>query len=438
MTNFEDLTNNVIKPDLCTRCGICIGVCPVSAISLGSKNYPLLTGRCTNCSLCVKSCPGADIDFPLLSHQVFNQNYDPDILQGHVEETFIAHAKNDVIRSTGTSGGLVTALLISLLNNKTINGAVVAGSSPDDPCKIKGILATTPEELLDAAKSKYCITSSMDALQIVRKKKGRFAVVGLPCQVQGLRKLMSCDSSLKKKIFCIFGLYCHCNMEPYVQQDILKNQGIDPNDITKFNFRGGIWPGGFHVVKKNGSELPLHSTLYTTILNILFKIYGAPRCYLCIDALSEYADISFGDFWANDYKGDLNKLERCTLVSQRTEKGKEILQKAIEDNAIVLHHLSPTRYSKRITNMVTGKKNRSLARIDRLKDKGLPVPEYHFPLPAPSRKAKRKEMILRLSFLLRGSLSRQIILKFLFSNAANGFERINLYRKKIFCNYHGN
>ena len=72
---------------------------------------------------------GVNIDHIAVLREARQVN-DPDILQGHVEETFIAHAKNDVIRSTGTSGGLVTALLISLLNNKTINGAVVAGSSP--------------------------------------------------------------------------------------------------------------------------------------------------------------------------------------------------------------------------------------------------------------------------------------------------------------------
>jgi len=376
--------------------------------------------------------------FSLLSHQVFNLDYDPDNLQGYVEKTFVAHAADDTIRSNGTSGGMVTALLIYLLNTKTIAGAIVAGSPSDDPCKTKGILATTPEEIANAGQSKYCLSSSMDVLQTLRRKKGQFAVVGLPCQVQGLRKLIACDPSLGEKIFCIFGLYCHCNMEPYIQRDILKNRGIDPASITRFNFRGGVWPGGFHVVNKDGIGIPLHSTLYTTILNVLFKIYGAPRCYLCVDALSEYADISFGDFWAHDYSGDFSKLERCTLISQRTKKGKEILQKAEDDGAITLHHLPVDRYSKRIINMAKGKKSRNLARIIRLKKKGRPTPEYHFPLSSPNWKAKCNETVLRLSFLFRGPIARKILLKFLFSNSAKRLERINLYRKKVFCNYNDN
>jgi len=435
---FEDLYKNVVERNLCTRCGICSGVCPVAAISLGDNNFPVLTGDCIDCMLCVRSCPGADVDFPLLSRTVFHDDYDPGNWQGHVEKTFVAHAADKAIRSAGTSGGLVTALLLYLLRNKSIDGAVVAGFSPDDPCTMKGVLATTPEEIINAAKSKYCLASSMDALQIVRKNKGRFAIAGLPCQVQGLRKLMLHDPSLGKKIFCIFGLYCHCNMEPHVQHDILKSRGLAPAEIKRFNFRGGFWPGGFHVVKNDDKGIPLHTTMYTTILNILFKIYGAPRCYLCVDALSEYADISFGDFWAQDYLDDFSRHERCTLVSQRTEQGKEILQAAENDGAITIYPLPPDRYSKRIINMAKGKKNLNLARIRRMKDRGQPVPEYHFPLPSPGRKARRRERLLRFFFLFRGTISRRIILKLLFSRAANLYERVNLYRKKTFCNYHGN
>ncbi|MEN8233089.1 MAG: Coenzyme F420 hydrogenase/dehydrogenase, beta subunit C-terminal domain [Thermodesulfobacteriota bacterium] len=436
--SFEDLIHRVVEPGLCTRCGICAGICPAGVIRMGMDKYPVLKGDCVKCGFCVRSCPGAEVDFPFLSRQVFHRDYVPDNLQGHVENLFVAHSTDERIRTTGTSGGLVTALLVDLLKSKVIDGAVVAGFDPDDPCTMKGILATTTEEVIDAAQSKYCLTASMDALQTIRRKKGRYAVVGLPCQVQGLRKLMTVDPSLAKKIFCIFGLYCHCNMEPHVHLDVLRNCGIKQDDISRFDFRGGGWPGGFHVVDRAGKGTALHSTLYTTILNVLFKIYGAPRCYLCVDALSEYADISFGDFWAHDYSGELSRLERCTLVSQRTERGLEILQRAEENGAITIYNLPAERYSRRIINMVNGKKSRNLARINRMKKKGQQVPEYYFSAAVPGGKARRKELMLRMSFLFRGEVARKLILRLLFSRAAKGFEQVNLYRKKLFCNYHGN
>ena len=436
--NFEALYSKVIEPGLCTRCGICVGGCPAIAIGFGRDNYPELIDKCTDCGICIRCCPGAEVDFSLLSRQVFNGSYVPDNLQGHVEQLFVGHTTDGQIRQIGTSGALVTGLLVYLLKNNIIDGAVVTVLDHDDPCKTKGVLATTSEEIIDAAKSKYCISSSMEALQTVRRKKGRFAVVGLPCQVQGLRKLMACDPLLEKKIFCVLGLYCHCIMEPFIQRDILKSKGIDASDIMRFDFRGGRWPGGFHVVNKEGRGILLHTTLYTTILNVLFKIYGALRCFVCVDALAEFADLSFGDFWAQDYREDFSKLKHCTLVSQRTEKGKKILQQAEEAMEIKLYSLPPDRYSKRTTNMANRKRTRALARISRLKKNGQPVPEYHLPLIPPTRKAKRKERMLRLELLLRDPLSRKILLKFLFSRAANSFERVNLCRKKMFCNYQNN
>lgn len=435
--SFDDLLRTVLAPGLCTRCGLCIGACPPEVIELGRDNYPVLDGECIDCGLCTKSCPGAEVDFPSLSRHVFHSGYDVDNLQGYMEQNFIGHSTDEAIRSSGTSGGLVTALLLFLLKSGKIDGAVVAGPH-DQPYIMKGVLATSAEEILNAAQSKYCLTSSMNALRGIRRSKGKFAVVGLPCQVHGLRKLMRADPSFAKKIYCIFGLYCHCNMEPYVHLDVLKSRGIKLDDVAKFSFRGGGWPGGFHVVDRKGTERALHTTLYTTILNILFKLYGASRCYLCIDALSEFADLSFGDFFAHDYSGDLAQLERCTLVSQRTEKGKELLRDAENHGAIAMHPLPADRYSKRILNMAKGKKNRNLARIKHLKKNGLQVPEYHIPLQVPGRKARRSELMLRLWFLFRGPVTRKIMLKFLFSKTAKVYETVNQYRKQMFCNYHGN
>ena len=333
---------------------------------------------------------------------------------------------------------MVTALLVYLLQTGKIEGAVVAGSSPDDPCQMKGILATSIDQIKDAAQSKYCLTASMQVLQDVRRRNGKFAVVGLPCQVQGIRKLMMADPLIRKKIACVFGLYCHCNMEPDVHIDVLKTCGFDPADITRFSFRGGDWPGGFQIINKQGQEIPLHSTLYTTILNVLFRLYGARRCYLCVDALSEFADISFGDFWAHDYNGKLRDLERCTLVSQRTSIGQQILSEAEQTGAIRLYQIPVERFSKRILNMAGRKRNRSLARIVRLRKNGRMAPDYHFSFPDPSIRARYQDFLLRLTFLFRKKLITNVLLKLLFSDVMIYFERFNLLRKRIFCNYHNN
>ena len=55
------LFEKVIKNDICSGCGTCVGVCPSNALSiaLGDNQAPVWDGKlCTNCNLCYKVCPG--------------------------------------------------------------------------------------------------------------------------------------------------------------------------------------------------------------------------------------------------------------------------------------------------------------------------------------------------------------------------------------------
>ena len=436
--NFEELHHTVISQGLCTRCGICAGVCPVQVIRFNEESLPVLDGRCTSCGFCTKCCPGREVDFPELSKQLFDAEYDPSDLQGYTEKLFVAHPKDNAIRFAGASGGMITGLLVYLLETGKIDGAIVVGMEADQPYRPKGFLAVTAEEIREAAQSKYCLTPSMSALNELRRKKGKFAVVALPCQIHGLRKLEQVDPGLAGKIAYIFGLYCNCNLEPNGHIEAIEANNIDLKDIARFDFRGGGWPGGFHVVKKDGEKVPLHTINIKNVMNVMFRLYGAERCYLCTDALAEYADLSFGDFWTFDYSDSLAELERCTLISQRTQKGMHLLQQAAEDGFISLHPLPMERASKRILNMSRGKKSRSYERLRKRIKKGQPLPDYHCTLPLSSSSERLKGLEYRVFSLFRAPYARKMILKILFSPVGVFLNRLNVLRKNLFCSYHGN
>lgn len=436
--DFAELKQTVIDNGLCARCGVCVGVCPVNAISFDGERFPILNGRCTACGLCNKSCPGGDVDFPELSRTVFDAGYDPSDLEGYTENLHVAHPVEREVRYSGASGGMVTGLLLYLLEKKEIDGALVVDYDPADPLSTKGILATTPEQIRRSAQSKYCVTPSMDVLGEVRKKKGRYAVVALPCQIHGLRKMQQADKALGKKIAYIFGLYCNCTLKPNGHLEAIKACGIPLSEAAGFGFRGAGWPGGFVVHKKDGTQVPLHKINIKNVMNVMFRLFGAERCYLCVDALAEYADLSFGDFWAFDYKEDLAKLERCTLISQRTPVGKTLLQRAVEDGAIVVHDLPKENMSKRILKMAQGKRGRNGVRYIRMKKTGKPVPDYHTVLPEPTRNARVSEFLYRSWFIFRGKLGRSVILKILFSPLGDFLDAINEKRKRKLGGYDSN
>lgn len=436
--SFTELQERVIAQGLCARCGICAGVCPVHVIGFNARLYPQLTGKCTDCGFCNRCCPGGDVDYPALSRRLFQAEYDSGDLQGYTKKLLVSHPQEREVRYAGASGGLVTGLLLYMLGKGEINGALVVAMDPEKPYRSKGILATTEEQIRDAAQSKYCITPSMEVLGQLRRKKGKFAVVALPCQIHGLRKLEEVDPGLADKIVCILGLYCNCNLEPNGHVEAIQACRIKLDDVARFNFRGGGWPGGFFVQKKDGTQVPLHSINIKNVMNVMFRLFGAQRCYLCSDALAEYADLSFGDFWAFDYTGELAKLERCTLVSQRSERGMALLNRALSDGAISMHELPKERASKRILNMAREKKLRSRVRMYRLHRKGQPIPDFHSNLVPPELNARFYDMLYRFFELFRGVTGRTFILRILFSPLGVVLDRLNIMRKNIFCKYHGN
>lgn len=438
LMSFEELKQSVIGKGLCVRCGLCVGVCPVQVITLDHMLFPKLSGKCTNCTLCTRCCPGADVDLPGLNKELFGRERIPGDLVGEVKGHFVSYPVDQQIRDHGASGGLVTGLLLHLFDKGIIQGALVVGMDPEKPYRSKGLLATTRQEIKESAQSKYCVTPSMEALSLLRKLEGQYAVVALPCQIHGLRKLAKVDPRLFEKIHCILGLYCNCTMNPNGHLEAIAACNIPLDDVARFNFRDHGWPGGFCVDTLAGKKIPLHTINIKNVMNVMFRLFGAERCYYCIDALAEYSDISFGDFWSFDYTDEFSKLERCTLASVRTERGAEVFDRAVADGVVVSHELPAHRFSRRSLNMSRGKKSRAFVRLVNRIIKGQPVPNYHIPMPTLTGREKMAELLYRLFFFFRGEKARTFILKVLFSRVGIVLDRVNIVRKNLFCKYHNN
>jgi len=71
----------------------------------------------------------------------------------------------------------------------------------ENPLEPEPFIARTKEEIIEASKSKYCPVPANIALkEIMDSKSGeKFAVVGLPCHIQGIRKFEEVNKILKEK-----------------------------------------------------------------------------------------------------------------------------------------------------------------------------------------------------------------------------------------------
>lgn len=53
-----------VNREKCTGCGLCVGACPVEAISLENDKAKIDGEKCVDCGRCVEECPSEAISVP--------------------------------------------------------------------------------------------------------------------------------------------------------------------------------------------------------------------------------------------------------------------------------------------------------------------------------------------------------------------------------------
>lgn len=205
----------IVDGGLCHRCGSCVGICPTSVLGLSDQEYPQIQNlsACTDCDLCVKVCPGDEFDYERIAQEQFGTSLDITDTHGVYQQAVLSYATHPTLREHSTSGGLVTGILLDLLERGEIDGAVVISSDEEHLWKGKPIIARTKEAILSATKSKYAISPTNSVFKEILEVPGRYALVGLPCQIHGYHKAAELDDRLKERIVLTIGLFCHAAIE---------------------------------------------------------------------------------------------------------------------------------------------------------------------------------------------------------------------------------
>lgn len=169
-TWFWELEAAVIDAERCIQCGVCVAVCPSDSIAIGDDDLPVLAKMCTGCSLCWDFCPRAG-----LRHEAtwkLTAGLEPGAARAPVRESYSARTRADV--PGAQDGGVVSALLIALLEAGDIDGVVLARESETERWKGVPFVATTPDEVRECAGSFYNQTMGLAQLD---KKTDRKSVV---------------------------------------------------------------------------------------------------------------------------------------------------------------------------------------------------------------------------------------------------------------------
>ena len=277
--------------------------------------------RCNRCGLCFEVCPGHAVDFEELNLEIFGKHPE-DARLGNYVNCYTGHATDYGIRYNSSSGGLVTALLIYALEERMVDGALVTRMKKDKPLEPEPFLARTRDEIIQAAKSKYCpVPANIVLKEVIKAKEGeRFAVVGLPCHVHGIRKIESGDNKLRNKIAYRLGIFCGHAPTFWWTEFHLWRKGIRRGQIAGLDYRGEGWPGGIVINLKDGSKRFIQ---YNDAWGYFSDSFYSRRCTLCCDHSAELADISFGDAWLPEFAED--KAGKSIVIC-RNKRGEEILQ----------------------------------------------------------------------------------------------------------------
>ena len=274
MTNVFQLLDS----GLCSFCGACLVACHFDVLRYDLCNLSAVikeTNQCLECSLCLFVCPQATL-------WVRKELYEDG---AHPVDAYQARSRMSEVLSVAQDGGVVSTLAIVALKEKLIDAAILAGAG-DRWCP-RPTIATTPEEVLKCAKSKYFYVPSLIGLKEI-EKYDKVMVVGLPCQLRALWRLTAVDSEIAKRVVYRIGLFCGHNISyAAMVEKLLPKIGVDIEKIEKMNIKGKVILQG-----KDGKtyEAPLSE----------YEALSRPSCLQCPEFISRYADINVGSIGSPD------------------------------------------------------------------------------------------------------------------------------------------
>ncbi|OPY22640.1 MAG: Coenzyme F420 hydrogenase subunit beta [Methanobacterium sp. PtaU1.Bin242] len=277
---------------------------------------------------------------------------------GTYKQVVTARSTDKQIQKIAQDGGIASALLCFALDEKIIDGAVVAGPS-EVMWKPEPTVALTSDEILAAAGTKYTFSPNVWMLKQAVRQYGleKVGTVAIPCQTMGIRKMQSYPFGVRflaDKIALLVGIFCMENF-PYesLRTFISEKAGVDFDLVEKMDIgKGKFW---IHT-QDQVLTIPLKET----------HGYEQNGCKVCLDYVSELSDIATGSVGSPD---------GWSSVFVRTDGGDTIFKQALEAGAIEAKAINEGKFGlEMLTKLSTQKKEKAMKVIDERKAMGLPVP----------------------------------------------------------------
>jgi coenzyme F420 hydrogenase subunit beta len=321
-TQWRELFHEVVETNLCTGCAACVMACPRDVLEYDHAetyhpfNVELSTAAddCVHgqrgCDICTRACPRFRDWEVECDTALFGRAREPEEVTGIRRGVFLARAADPAVLEAGQDGGLVSALLIWGLATGRIEGALTSRLSATRIWDGEPFLATTREEVLEAAGSRYTYAANPLAMkEAERRGLRRLALVGMSCQASINGTLAARRvNKYARRIELTLGLLCSKSFGyDGLRRVVTEEYGVPLEDVAKVNIKGR-----FQLWRRSTGEqveIPLKQLAQAT----------REGCKLCPDFAAEHADIA---------TGGLGQRDGWTLAVVRTARGEQWLTEA--------------------------------------------------------------------------------------------------------------
>ena len=371
--------NRISEDAMCIGCGICQSVAGPDSVrmELVGNGYerPVVRGGLTHetVDLIMDLCPGTRVDG--LPETELNGDTQTDLVWGHYQDMVLGHATDPEVRHRGSTGGVLSALGMYLVDTGEVDFILHAKASDRHPAFGERAVSETAADVLDGAGSRYGPTAPLvDVLE--QLDRGRpFAFVGKPCDISALRNLARHDDRVDRLVKYMLTPVCGGFMPPqgmarFLEQDL----GLNPRDVTGIRYRGYGCPGPTRVELADGRRIEKR---YTDFWGTDESMWVLPfRCKVCPDGIGESADIAASDTWPGGSPDPATEDDDpgTNAMVIRSARGSDLVRRAVAAGYLTVTGTVDPRYLDGVQPHQRNKKLAVGARHDGLRAEGRTVP----------------------------------------------------------------
>jgi coenzyme F420 hydrogenase subunit beta len=293
-------------------------------------------------------CPGLSLD-----GRDREPEYHP--LWGPIRTLATGHALDPEVRYRGSSGGVLTAIAIGLVQAGEVDFVVSNAAAEDDPINNATGAKHDRAALLAAAGSRYAPSSPLAELERHLATGKRFAFIGKPCDIAGLARMAKRDPRIDRLIPYRLAFFCAGVPSRRGTLAVLDKLGVAHDDCARFQYRGDGWPGLARAHRHDGSEASMdYNSSWGTILNRHLQF----RCKICPDGTGEFADLVCADAWyGKDGYPDFTERDGRSLIVARTAAGQQLYDRALAEGWIASEPLAIAEIEKMQPYQANRKRN---------------------------------------------------------------------------------